>query len=150
MKLTLILSLMLLSLFVFGQKKTKIISPPPVLSMGYPEFISACELPNHKNELVYTRFIYSGVDEYWGLHPEQNCNKNNADLDIPNDVRVGPDYLKQIKRVHEKYWKKYLIIDVVGTLEDSNKSGYGHLGSNNSKFTVKHLIGLYTVNKNLN
>jgi hypothetical protein len=147
MKLTLTFNLIFLTLFAFGQKKSKIIFPPPVLGMEYPEFINACELPNHKKELVYTRFIYSGVDEYWGLHPEKKCNQINADLDIPDNIEIRPEFFKQLKDVHEKYWKKYLIIDVIGTFEDNNTSGYGHLGSNNSKFTVKYLIGLYSVNK---
>ncbi|HEY4325859.1 MAG TPA: hypothetical protein VGN20_17840 [Mucilaginibacter sp.] len=150
MKVILTLGLIVLSLVVFGQKKSKLVFPPPVLGMEYPEFISACELPSHKNELVYTRFIYSGVDEYWGLHPDKKCNQINADLNIPDDVVIRPGYIKQLKEVHENYTKKYLIIDVIGTFEDNKPSGYGHLGSNNSKFTVKYLVDLYTVNKSLN
>jgi len=147
MRIILTLGLICFSLIVLGQKKSKMIFPPPVLGMEYPEFISACELPNHKNELVYTRFIYSGVDEYWGLRPEKKCNQINADLDLPDNVIIRPEYLKQLKEVHENYWKEYLIIDVIGTFDDSNTSGYGNLGSNNAKFTVKYLIDMYTINK---
>ena len=149
MRLQLTLGLLLLSFIVFGQKSSKIMYPPPVLGMEYPEFISACELPNHKKELVYTRFIYSGVEEYWGLTPDKNCNQINADLDIPDNVEIRPEYTKLLKKVHEQYWKKYLIIDVIGTFDDSNPSGYGHLGSNNSKFTVKYIvtIDLYSIEK---
>ena len=147
MRLTLTFSLIFLSLFVFGQKKTEILFPPPVLGMEYPEFISACELPNHKKELVYTRFIYCGVDEYWGLESEKKCNQINAYLDIPGNVEIRPEDLEELREVHVNYQNKYLIIDVIGIFEDSEKSGYGHLGSNNSKFTVKHLVALYSVNK---
>ena len=147
MKLIFTIALIIVCQLTFGQKTRQIIFPPPVLGMEYPEFMSACGLPSHKYELVYTRFIYEGVDEYWGLRPDKNCNNINADLDIPDNVAVEPKYVKQLKEVHEHYWKKYLIIDVIGTFEYGNASGYGHLGSNNAKFTVKYIIDAYTVNK---
>jgi len=115
--------------------------------MHYPSFTDACELPKHKNELVYTRFIYSGIDEYFGLRPERKCNAINAALMIPDTIEIDPEYYKQLQDVHEHYMNKYLILDVIGTLEDGNASGYGHLGSNNSKFTIKYFIAAYTINK---
>lgn len=139
--------LMLSFSVAFAQKKRQIVFPPPVLGMEYPEFMDACELPGHKNQLVYTRFIYSGIDEYWGLRPEKNCNNINADLDIPEKVIVQPEDAKQIRYVHEHYWNKYLIMDVIGIFENENKNGYGHLGSNNSQFTVKYVIATYLVDK---
>jgi hypothetical protein len=148
MKLGLIITLSIISQLAFGQKSKQIIFPPPVLDdMHYPLFTDACELPTHKNELVYTRFIYSGIDEYFGLRPEKKCNSINADLVIPDTVVIEPEYFKQLQDVHEHYLKKYLIVDVIGTFEDGNTFGYGHLGSNNSKFTIKYIIAAYTVNK---
>lgn len=123
------------------------IFPPPVLGDEYPEFISACELTNHKNELVYTRFIYTGVDEYWALFPEKKCNEINAYLDIPDNVEIRPEFVKLFKDTHDNYWKKYLIIDAIGTFEKIAPFKYGHLGTNNSKFTVKYLIALYPMIK---
>ena len=61
MKLTLTVFLAIVCKFTFGQKASQIMFPPPVLGMEYPEFIRACDLPTHKKELVYTRFIYSGA-----------------------------------------------------------------------------------------
>jgi hypothetical protein len=81
------------------------------------------------------------------LHPDKKCNDINAYLDIPDDVIIKAEDIKQFKYVHEHYIKSHLIIDVIGTFEDGNASGYGHLGSNNSKFKVKYIIDMYTINK---
>ena len=132
----------------FAQKKHRIIFTPPVLGMEYPDFMDACELPTHKNQLVYTRFVYSGIEEYWGLSPEKKCNNINADLSISDSVVIKAEDLKNIKYVHSHYWNKYLIIDLIGTFDDSNQKGYGHLGSNNSRFIVKYVIATYVVDKN--
>ncbi len=131
----------------FVKKPQQIIYPPPVLGMEYPDFISACELRAHKNELVYTRFIYSGIDEYWGLTTENHCNDIDAELNIPDNVEIKPDDLKLMKEVHENYWKEYLIIDLIGTFEEPGQNGFGHLGSNNSRFTVKYFVSSYIVQK---
>lgn len=147
MKLILAFTLILCSQLTFGQKATKIIFPPPVLGIEYPEFTSACELPSHKKQLVYTRFIYEGVEEYWGLRPDKKCTNINANLVIPDNVIIRPEDLKQLKDAHAHYWKKYLILDLIGIFEDGNGSHYGHLGSNNSQFTVKYIIAVYPVDK---
>src|SRR5579859_4754828 len=136
----------LLSLFLhvgFAQKKTKVIFPPPVLGMEYPEFMEACDLQTHKNQLVYTRFVYSGLDEYWGLRPDKKCNRINADLDIPESVELKNEDKKNIEYVHNHYGKTQLIMDLIGTFEDGNQKGYGHLGSNNSRFVVKYVVATY-------
>jgi hypothetical protein len=138
--------LTLVGQLAFGQKKIPILFPPPILGISDPEFISACELPARKNELVYTRFIYSGVDEYWGLRsPDKKCNNINAYLEIPDSVELRPEYDKLFKDVHEHYWKTSLIVDLIGQFDDSNKNGYGHLGSNSSKFIVKWIIDIQKV-----
>jgi hypothetical protein len=77
----------------------------------------------------------------------KKCNDINAYLDLPDNVVIKPEDIEQFKDVHEHYWKSYLIIDAIGIFEDGNTAGYGHLGSNNSKFTVKYIIDVYTVNK---
>jgi hypothetical protein len=114
---TLLSILLIFSLHMaFAQKSSRIIFPPPVLGMEYPDFMEACDLPAHKNQLVYTRLIYSGVDEYWGVRPEKKCNKINAYLDIPDSVEVKAEDTKNIKYVHDHYWKKYLIIVIPGDM----------------------------------
>lgn len=142
------LFLIVVGQFAFGQKKIPILFPPPVLGTSDPEFISACGLPAHKNELVYTRFIYSGVDEYWGLHSaDKKCSSINAYLEIPDSVEIRPEYNKLFKSVHKQYRKTYLIIDAIGKFDNSNKNGYGHLGSNNSQFIVKWIIDVQKLNR---
>lgn len=129
-------------------QKKEIIFPPPVLGMEYPDFINACDLLSHKKQLVYTRFVYSGVDEYWGATPEKKCNNNiNAYLDIPDSVTIRPEIDKKFEDVHNNYWKKYLVIDVIGTFENDKKGGYGHLGSNNSRFIVKYVVDAFEYSK---
>ncbi len=147
MKYSFLICLILISLAGFGQRKKQVMFPPPVLPMRYPDFVDACELPNHKKEAVYTRFIYSGNEEYWGLRPEKRCNAINAYLDFTNDLTISSEYLKLMSKVHREYWKSSLIMDVVGVFEDDNKSGYGHLGSNNSKFTVSYIANMQIIGK---
>lgn len=137
--------------FAFGQKASHVIFPATVLTAKYPDYINTCELADHKKELIYTRFIYSGIDEYWGLHsPDKKCKEINADLKIPNEVVLKPEFAKLISDVHENYWKSYLIIDAVGTFVDDKVSGYGHLGSNNSQFILKQIINIQIVTKEIN
>ncbi|MBS1501752.1 MAG: hypothetical protein JST32_06805 [Bacteroidetes bacterium] len=131
----------------FGQDKHQVLFPPPVLGMEYPEFMDACQLPAHRNQLVYTRLIYSGIDEYWGLYTEKKCNNINADLCIPDSVVVKPEDVNNIKYVHDHYWNTKLIMDLIGTFDDSSQKGYGHLGSNNSRFVVKYVIDTYIAGK---
>jgi hypothetical protein len=131
--------------FAFGQSAKRIL-PPRVLSDGYPDFLNSCEIQNHKKELIYTRLIYSGVEEYWGLTSGKNCNNIIAELEIPEGVILKSKFTKMIRNVHNNYWKTYLIIDVIGTLVDDAKH-YGHLGSNNSQFIVKQIIDIQSIPK---
>lgn len=147
LKLLLSVTFSLIFLLSSAQKK-EIRFPPPVLGMEYPDFINACDLLNHKNQIVYTRFIYSGDDEYWGVTPEKKCNNNiNAYLDIPDSVTIQPKIMEKFEDVHNNYWKKYLVIDVIGTFENDKKGGYGHLGSNNSRFIVKYVVDAFEYSK---
>lgn len=150
MKLAFTFYLFFLSLAVFGQKRKEIFFPPPILGMEQPEFLSACDLLNHKKELVYTRFIYSGADEYYSLKPEKKCVHINAQLDIPDSVVIRPDYLKKLKELHKNYRKKYIIIDVIGTFDDSDSSLHSRFGNNNSQFTVKYIVNLNIYSKKTN
>lgn len=139
-KLSKIILILLISHITLAQKKEKVVFPSRVLGDGYPEYINPCELPNHKSELVYTRFIYSGVDEYWSLTaPDKKCSVN-ASLELPNGIILNLKDEKALRDVISHYWKRYLIIDVIGTYNDNNKEGYGHLGSNSAVFTVKKVI----------
>ncbi|MES2268441.1 MAG: hypothetical protein V4520_16880 [Bacteroidota bacterium] len=145
MKLRLFILLLFVTGIVSAQKK-QVMFPPPVLGVDAPEFIDFCEVPEHKNELVYTRFYYSGIDEYWSIYPaSKKCNNVRADLDIPESIGRWNEYKQYFKDIHNHYWDRYLIIDAIGTYDDSNKSGYGHLGTNPAKFVVKYLVNVQRI-----
>ncbi|MBK0377799.1 hypothetical protein [Mucilaginibacter segetis] len=145
---TLITIIILLnSFFVLGQKRKNVLLPPPVLSMHYPEYMDFCEVLNHKDTLVYTRMIYRGQDEYWGLStPDSFCtNKIYAYLNIPDSVKMNKKFLNYFKTVHENYWNTYLIIDAIGVFKNDKKPGYGHLGNNKSQFIVNSFVNIQKI-----
>jgi len=147
MKLILTFATIIFCSHAFAQKPTKVLFPPPVLGMEYPDFTNACELLSRKNQLVYTRFIYSGTDEYWALRPEKHCVEINAELNIPDSVILKAEDIANITAVHSNYSKEYLVIDVIGSLEEANPNGYGHLGSNKYRFTVKYFVDSFLYRK---
>jgi hypothetical protein len=132
-------------LFLFlGCKPRQIIYPSPNISEY--ELTEFCELPEHTNEITYTRAIYSGVEEYWSLKSAK-CKEISTELEIPNSVFIERKFRKLLEGVHRKYWDRYLIIDAIGKFESGNKGGYGHLGSNNSQFVVRKIINIQLVRK---
>lgn len=145
MKLRLFIVLLFVCEIVFAQNK-QVIFPPPVFGFSVPEFIDFCKVPEHKQELVYTRFYYSGIEEYWSIYSDsKRCNNIKAELEIPENVERWNEYKHYFKDVHEHYWDRYLIIDAIGTYNDGNKRGYGHLGTNPANFVVKYLINVQRV-----
>ncbi|MBL4677849.1 MAG: hypothetical protein JKY70_16845 [Mucilaginibacter sp.] len=144
MRKRLTLSVISFSLIACSQKK-QIIFPPPIFGFDVPDFIELCEVPKHKNELVYTRLFYSGVDEYWNVHPDKKCDFTNAELDIPENFDLSKRDLKMFKDVHDNYWNRYLIIDAIGTYQTGRASGYGHLGHNKANFVVKNILNIQEV-----
>lgn len=145
MKLRFSIVLLLISGIVCAQKK-QIIFPPPVLGMDSPEFIDFCKVPCHKKELVYTRFYYNGIKGCWSIYSNtKECANLKAELEIPESVEMRKEFIKYFKNVHEHYWDRYLIIDAIGTYDDSIKSGYGNLGSKPANFIVKYLIDVQQV-----
>lgn len=147
MKIRLFILLLFISGIVAAQRK-QIIFPPPVFGFDVPQFIDFCEVPEHKKELVYTRFYYSGIDEYWSIYPNnKKCNNVKADLEIPDSIERWEEYKHYFTDIHDHYWDRYLIIDAIGTYDDSNKTGYGHLGANAANFVVKYLVDVQRVIK---
>ncbi|OKS87663.1 hypothetical protein [Mucilaginibacter polytrichastri] len=148
MKSIIIAVLILFSQVTFAQKVSNMLFPPPVLPDGYPNYVNACDLNEHRKELVYTRFTYSGIEEYWSLHSwNKDCKDVGIELEIPDNINIKSRHLKELRYVHENYWKCYLVIDVVGFFEEGYVYGYGHLGMNKSKFTVKQIMNIQIMNK---
>lgn len=44
------------------------------------------------------------------------------------------------RKVAENYHNSYLMLEMIGKFDNSNKEGYGHLGHNNSRFIVDEII----------
>lgn len=127
--------------------KSKQVLLPPMVISEY-ELTNFCELPKMEKELVYTSAIYSGVEEYWALTSrDKNCKDLRVELEIPERVVIHPKFEKLFKDVQDKYWQKYLIIDAIGEFEVGNEHGYGHLGTNKAKFTIKKLINVQLIDR---
>lgn len=112
-------------------------------------YFNFCDFPQHLNERVRIKAIYSGVDEYWGIHSMSKCNKQiGVDLSI-DDIydRLPKKIKKMFSEVHEKYWKYYLMIDAIGKFEMSAKQGYGHLGHNKATFITDSIISMELIEK---
>jgi hypothetical protein len=142
--LSIIFFIVITSQFAFGQKRPPILFPPPVLEFA---FTSACELPNHKNELVYTRLIY---DSNGNLHPEEKSCKNIiANLYLPNNIFLNPKYIRDFKAVSSQKKKNNLIIDAIGVFEDDVSGvehGIGDLGDNKYRFILKTVVDIQQTN----
>ncbi|OOQ60270.1 hypothetical protein [Mucilaginibacter pedocola] len=148
MKLSVVTIFLLIAFGASAQRK-RIIFPPPVLGIDKPNFIVFCNVPDHKNERVYTRSYYAGVDEYWSLKApdSKECPTVKAELDLPDSLEIRPEFLQLLREVHINYTTSYLIIDAIGVYSDSNKAGYGHLGSNKANFKVERLVDVQLVKK---
>lgn len=114
---------------------------------GIP-FINFCDLPNHEDELVYTKAIYSGIDEYWALNAGKKCNpKINVELDYREGTPIPKQYQPLFDSVYSKYWNSFLSIEATGKYESKNPKGYGHLGSNKARFIIKDYVKIKLVKK---
>jgi hypothetical protein len=110
---------------------------------GHP-LVDFCNLPNYQNKEVFTRAIYSGVMEYWSLSSLSECkNGFQVDLDFLDYAGI-PEKFKNIFNKNQSF--KRIIIEAVGIFETGRKEGYGHLGSNNSRFLVSKLVDVKGIN----
>gem|GEM_PF-751576 len=135
--------LLLILLFIGGCGRH--LHKSPIYLSGYLK-VDFCNLMGFKDEVVYTQGVYAGVDEYWSFNAlHKSCGNINADLDIPPDVDLKPKHERLLKQVHENYHKTYLVIDAIGKLETGSENGYGHLGTNNARFTVKEIINIQLI-----
>jgi hypothetical protein len=110
--------------------------------------IEYCDLPNHENELVYIKCVYSGVDEYWSLNPlGRGCKSLMVELDsYLNGNSIPEKYKKYFESVQSSYWNSYLILEMTGRYE-SKKNGYGHLGTNKSRFILSEIVNVKLVKR---
>jgi hypothetical protein len=114
------------------------------------EVTDFCDLPNTKNETVYIRGVYSGVEEYWHISPiNSTCDSMSVNLEIADEIELQFKWSKILGQVHDKYPTHCLIVDALGKFENGSKEGYGHLGTKNSQFNVERIINMQLVSKKL-
>jgi hypothetical protein len=112
--------------------------------------ISFCDLPKYKGQKVYLQSKYAGIDEYWSLFPvDKKCKeKISVELEFKEGIGYIPtQYQNLFDSVYSSYWNTYLLINAVGIFDNDNKNGYGHLGSNNSRFVVLEIIDIKLMKK---
>jgi hypothetical protein len=102
--------------------------------------IEFCNLTEHEDQLIKTRLIYTGVEEYWGASGFSQCKlNNNVSLNF-KEYYEGWKWIfidGQLNRVHNNYHKKKAIMTVIGVFEIDSTNGFGHLGSNIGQIVVK-------------
>ncbi|HEX6849135.1 MAG TPA: hypothetical protein VF144_19255, partial [Chitinophagaceae bacterium] len=110
---------------------------------GVPK-ISFCDLPKYESQLVLIEGSYSGIDEYWAINSLKKCKeKFNVELDYYKDGKPIPkEYQTIFDSAYSSYWNTFLIIKIIGKYDSKNPSGYGHLGSNKSRFIVEEFIDI--------
>ncbi len=130
----------ILLLFLLGSVLPNICYSQTIDSSGTK--ISFCELPTYEGKIVVVEAVYSGVDEYWGLNAKAKCKAvRNVELDYYIDGKpIRTQFQALFDSVHSIYWNQYLVLKVKGRYDSSNPKGYGHLGSNKSRFIVEDVI----------
>lgn len=107
--------------------------------------VSFCDLPKYQGQKVYLKSYYSGIDEYWSLKSieKRKCNPAlSVDLQFAGyNPFLPPQQFEEVfTEVHERYHNSFLLLEAVGVFENDRKEGYGHLGSNNSRFVVSEIV----------
>ncbi|HEU5167582.1 MAG TPA: hypothetical protein VFU29_18685 [Chitinophagaceae bacterium] len=115
---------------------------------GIP-YIEFCDLPKNEGKLIYIKAVYSGIDEYFAINSQKKCT---VDLHVEFDCYVDGNpipkkFENEFNSVHSSYWNKYLIIEATGKYESKNPRGYGHLGSNKSRFILDEIISVKIIEK---
>jgi len=138
----------ILVLGLLGCKTQQIALPPKVISeYDYTEF---CDLPNHSNQLVYTRAVYRGAQEYWAfIAGNMECTDIEAWVEWPEWREINKKFKKLIRQNHLKPRSRhFLLVDVVGRFEVADTVGFGHLNSYKNQFTVEKIINIQRLRKN--
>ena len=107
--------------------------------------VTFCQLGEYNGQLIKTRLVYSGVEEYWSASGFEKCDLNGQVYVNFDDYYEGWKWLLiegQLNKIHNKYWQRIGLMNVIGTFEMvdsvSNKGeGFGHLGLNKAQIVVK-------------
>lgn len=107
--------------------------------------VTFCQLGEYNGQLIKTRLIYSGVEEYWSGSGFEKCDLNGqVDVNF-DDYYEGWKWLLidgQLKKIHNKYWQRIGLMNVLGRFEmvdslSNEGEGFGHLGLKKAQIVVK-------------
>lgn len=108
--------------------------------------VDLCDLPKYLNKQVCLKSSYSGEEEYWSLNSLKLKDCDSAllvDLDFKLEYEDLPkQYKKKLSDVHKVDPQRYLLITAIGIYETGQDGGYGHLGSDKSRFLVSEIISM--------
>lgn len=112
--------------------------------------IDFCDLSKYEGKTVKITCSYSGVDAYWGLGsiPNQICKQDlSIELNVDKD-HLSKKYQKEFAKVHQKYWRYYMILKMTGMFEKGTKPGDNPLRSNSSRFIADKIEDIRLVERN--
>lgn len=118
----------------------------PVRTVGHGNLRKAktvdfCELSEHKDKLIKTKLIYSGVEEYWSARGLDSCRLDGdvyLNLDDYYDSWKYILFSWRMKKLFNKYWKYDAIVTTKGIYEESD-NGFGHLNTKHGQIQAKYL-----------
>ena len=118
-----------------------------IVDAKYPilPIITLCDLEKNQSKEVYIKCIYSGSDEYWSLIflKSNKCTASSGvELDFDKNYKMPPEFETLMAKVHNNYWNSSLLIEAIGIYETGRKGGYGHLGSNKSRFIISKIVSM--------
>ena len=113
--------------------------------------VAFCDLPKFRGQQVFVKGYYSGIDEYWSFNNGRTECKEKFTVDLQSKDDIGfvvPVKFEDVfQEVHKNYHNTYLEIEAVGIFENDRQTGYGHIGTNNSRFVVSKLIKATLIKK---
>jgi len=138
-KLALLIMLFAISSCKLTQKSIQILFPPPIIA--FTDLINFCDLPNHNNESVYVRSIYSKIDGHWALRADnKNCKDLKVEFKIADSAYVNPNDEHLLKEIDQKPSNFYFIIDAIGTFKLYDTKGDTTIGSNSGEFVTEKIL----------
>ena len=105
-----------------------------------------CDLPKYEGKEIFTRAYYIGSQEYWSLFSPDSCNNGyGVNLEFKDDNTTSKFQADLKKAIYNERSEGYTLIEAVGIFEKGRQGGYGHLGSNNSRFIVTELVAVQKI-----
>lgn len=102
--------------------------------------VEFCDLEKHQGELVKTKLIYTGFEEYWGASGYSDCTLNQkVELNFQDYYDSWRHILieGQLNKLHNNYWNRKAEMTVIGLFEVDTLNGFGHLNTNKAQILVK-------------